>query len=185
MAAPLSGFDVAPVSMGFGAVLVHEQADSGVRPIPFVNRATLDAERSWTVLDLEVASIVRAIKRLRVCFSHTHLLFFRITRLWRASSRWANTTLACNVGSSSSPPYVTPLSTVKAPPTPIRIFFRGCLCRRSTRTGTVTPVSQSMTPRAFISFVRANGAIMIVRRQTSTWVGFPLASDEMCCHTRL
>ena len=33
--------------------------------------------------------------------------------------------------------------------------------------------------------VRANGAIMIVRCRTSTWAGFPLASDEMCCRTRL
>ena len=50
---------------GFGASLEQEQSDGTVRPIVYISRATLPAERNWTVLDLEAGSIVWAIKRLR------------------------------------------------------------------------------------------------------------------------
>ncbi|CAB1111268.1 unnamed protein product [Ectocarpus sp. CCAP 1310/34] len=50
---------------GFGASLEQEQLDGSVRPIVYISRATLPAERNWTVLDLEAGGIVWAIKRLR------------------------------------------------------------------------------------------------------------------------
>ena len=50
---------------GFGASLEQEQLDGSVRPIVYISRAILPAERNWTVFDLEAGSIVWAIKRLR------------------------------------------------------------------------------------------------------------------------
>eukprot|EP00752_Nemacystus_decipiens_P016839 g15071.t1 len=50
---------------GFGASLEQEQPDGSVKPIIYISRATLPSERNWTPLDLEVGSIVWAIKRLR------------------------------------------------------------------------------------------------------------------------
>ncbi|CAB1106763.1 unnamed protein product [Ectocarpus sp. CCAP 1310/34] len=50
---------------GFGASLEQEQLDGSVGPIVYISRATLPAERNWTVLDLEAGGIVWAIKRLR------------------------------------------------------------------------------------------------------------------------
>ncbi|CAB1117464.1 unnamed protein product [Ectocarpus sp. CCAP 1310/34] len=50
---------------GFGASLEQEQLDGSVRPIVYISRAALAAERDWTVLDLEAGGIVWAIKRLR------------------------------------------------------------------------------------------------------------------------
>ncbi|CAB1114482.1 unnamed protein product [Ectocarpus sp. CCAP 1310/34] len=50
---------------GFGASLEQEQLNGSVRPIVYISRATLPAERNWTVLDLEAGGIVWAIKRLR------------------------------------------------------------------------------------------------------------------------
>ncbi|CAB1113095.1 unnamed protein product [Ectocarpus sp. CCAP 1310/34] len=50
---------------GFGASLEQEQLDGSVRPIVYVSRAALLAERNWTVLDLGAGGIVWAIKRLR------------------------------------------------------------------------------------------------------------------------
>ncbi|CAB1102179.1 unnamed protein product [Ectocarpus sp. CCAP 1310/34] len=50
---------------GFGASLEQEQLDGSVRPIVYISRATLPAERNWTVLDLEAGGIVWDIKRLR------------------------------------------------------------------------------------------------------------------------
>ncbi|CAB1108007.1 unnamed protein product [Ectocarpus sp. CCAP 1310/34] len=50
---------------GFGASLEQEQLDGSVRPIVYISRTTLPAERNWTVLDLEAGGIVWAIKRLR------------------------------------------------------------------------------------------------------------------------
>ncbi|CAB1120470.1 unnamed protein product [Ectocarpus sp. CCAP 1310/34] len=51
---------------GFGATLEQEQQlDGTVRPIVYISRATVPAERNWTVLDLEASSIVWATKRLR------------------------------------------------------------------------------------------------------------------------
>ncbi|CAB1111666.1 unnamed protein product [Ectocarpus sp. CCAP 1310/34] len=49
----------------FGASLEQEQLDGSVRPIVYICSATLPAERTWTVLDLEAGGIVWAIKRLR------------------------------------------------------------------------------------------------------------------------
>ncbi|CAB1111484.1 unnamed protein product [Ectocarpus sp. CCAP 1310/34] len=54
--------------VGFGVALEQVQANGSVRPVLFVNRATLEAERNWTVLDLEAGSIVWAIKILRGYF---------------------------------------------------------------------------------------------------------------------
>ncbi|CAB1108996.1 unnamed protein product [Ectocarpus sp. CCAP 1310/34] len=50
---------------GVGASLEQEQLDGSVRPIVYISRATVPAERNWTVLDLEAGGIVWAIKRLR------------------------------------------------------------------------------------------------------------------------
>ncbi|CAB1099916.1 unnamed protein product [Ectocarpus sp. CCAP 1310/34] len=50
---------------GFGASMKQEPLDDSVRPIVYISRATLPAERNWTVLDLEAGGIVWAIKRLR------------------------------------------------------------------------------------------------------------------------
>ncbi|CAB1118696.1 unnamed protein product [Ectocarpus sp. CCAP 1310/34] len=55
-----------------GATLKQEQADGSVRPIVFISRSTLDAERNWTPLDLEAGAIVWAIKRLRRYLRGTH-----------------------------------------------------------------------------------------------------------------
>ncbi|CAB1107122.1 unnamed protein product [Ectocarpus sp. CCAP 1310/34] len=57
---------------GLGATLKQEQADGSVRPIVFISRSTLDAERNWTPLDLEAGAIVWAIKRLRGYLRGTH-----------------------------------------------------------------------------------------------------------------
>ena len=62
-------------SDGLGAALEQEQKDGSVRPIVFISRATLDAERNWTALDLEAGAVVWAIKRLREYLRGTH---FRI-----------------------------------------------------------------------------------------------------------
>lgn len=53
-----------PASMG-DAALDQEQPGSFVTPILYVSRATLDPERHWTLLDLEVGSIFWVIKGLR------------------------------------------------------------------------------------------------------------------------
>jgi len=50
---------------GLGATLEQKQPDGTIKPIVFISRATLDAERNWTPLDLEAGAIVWAIKRLR------------------------------------------------------------------------------------------------------------------------
>ena len=50
---------------GLGATLEQKQKDGSVKPIVFISRATLDAERNWTALDLEAGAIVWSIKRLR------------------------------------------------------------------------------------------------------------------------
>jgi len=42
----------------------NKQTDGTAKPIVYISRATLDAERNWTASDLEAASIVWAIKRL-------------------------------------------------------------------------------------------------------------------------
>ena len=48
---------------GFGVALEREQPDGSVSPFIYVSRATLDSERNWTPIDLEVGRIVWAIKR--------------------------------------------------------------------------------------------------------------------------
>ena len=50
---------------GFGATPEQKQPDGSVRPILFVNCATLDSERSWSPFNLEAGSIVWATKWLR------------------------------------------------------------------------------------------------------------------------
>ncbi|CAB1119356.1 unnamed protein product [Ectocarpus sp. CCAP 1310/34] len=50
---------------GFGSSLEQGQLDGLVRPNVYISRATLPAERNWTVLDLEAGGIVWAIKCLR------------------------------------------------------------------------------------------------------------------------
>ena len=50
---------------GFGAALEQEQADDSMKTIAYISRATLDSERRWIPVDLEVGSIVGALKRLR------------------------------------------------------------------------------------------------------------------------
>lgn len=49
---------------GLGAVLEQKQQDGTIKPIVFISRATLSAERNWTPLDLEAGAIVWSIKRL-------------------------------------------------------------------------------------------------------------------------
>ena len=49
----------------FGATLEQEQPDGSVTPIAYISRTTLNSERHWTSLDLEVGNIFSAIKRLR------------------------------------------------------------------------------------------------------------------------
>ena len=49
---------------GLFATLDQEQDDHTIRPIVFISRATIESERHWTPLDLEVGIIVW-IKRLR------------------------------------------------------------------------------------------------------------------------
>ena len=61
---------------GFSATLEQEQPDGSVRPIVFINRTTLDNERSWTPFYLEVGSIVWAIKRLRGHLWSTNFLIY-------------------------------------------------------------------------------------------------------------
>ena len=43
---------------GLGATLEQKQPDNTIKPIVFISRATLDAERNWTPLDLEAGAIV-------------------------------------------------------------------------------------------------------------------------------
>ena len=43
-----------------GATLEQKQSDGTVKPMAYIYRATLGAERNWTALDLEAASIVLA-----------------------------------------------------------------------------------------------------------------------------
>ena len=50
---------------GLGATLEQEQPSGDIKPIVFISRATLDAERNWTALDLEAGAVVWSIKRLR------------------------------------------------------------------------------------------------------------------------
>ena len=50
---------------GLGATLEQKQPDNTIKPIVFISRATLDAERNWTPLDLEAGAIVWGVKRLR------------------------------------------------------------------------------------------------------------------------
>ena len=50
---------------GFGAALEQQQSDGSMKPVTYINRATLDSERHWTPLDLEVGNIVWDPKRLR------------------------------------------------------------------------------------------------------------------------
>ncbi|CAB1116486.1 unnamed protein product [Ectocarpus sp. CCAP 1310/34] len=50
---------------GFCTSLEQEQLDGSVRTIVYISRATLPAERNWTVLDLEAGGIVWAFKCLR------------------------------------------------------------------------------------------------------------------------
>ena len=50
---------------GFGATLEQEQGSHTIRPIVFINRATIESERHWSPLDVEVGSIVWSIKLLR------------------------------------------------------------------------------------------------------------------------
>eukprot|EP00752_Nemacystus_decipiens_P007106 g6368.t1 len=57
---------------GFGACLEQEQPDKTVKPIVYISRATIPAERNWAVLDLEAGSIVWALKRLRGYRWSTH-----------------------------------------------------------------------------------------------------------------
>ncbi|CAB1115089.1 unnamed protein product [Ectocarpus sp. CCAP 1310/34] len=42
---------------GFGASLEQEQLDGSVRPIVYITRAILAAERNWTVLDLDLVAL--------------------------------------------------------------------------------------------------------------------------------
>ena len=50
---------------GLGAALEQEQPHGTVKPFVCIGRATLDAVRYWTPLDLEAGAIVWVIKRLR------------------------------------------------------------------------------------------------------------------------
>lgn len=43
---------------GFGAALEQEQAGGAVRPIVYIDRATLQAERKWAPLGLEASAMV-------------------------------------------------------------------------------------------------------------------------------
>ena len=52
----------------FGAAFKQEQAGGSIKPIRYINHTTLDSERHWTPLDLEVGRIVWALKRLRGYF---------------------------------------------------------------------------------------------------------------------
>eukprot|EP00752_Nemacystus_decipiens_P002032 g1947.t1 len=61
---------------GLGATLEQEQPDGTIRPIVFISRATLDAERNWTALDLEAGAVVWAIKRLRAYLRGTKFRIF-------------------------------------------------------------------------------------------------------------
>ncbi|CAB1103607.1 unnamed protein product [Ectocarpus sp. CCAP 1310/34] len=61
---------------GFGASLEQEQLDGSVRPIVYISRATLPAERNWTVMDLEAGGIVWAIKRLHGCLWSTKFIIY-------------------------------------------------------------------------------------------------------------
>eukprot|EP00752_Nemacystus_decipiens_P012512 g11082.t1 len=61
---------------GLGATLEQEQPDGTIRPIVFISRATLDAERNWTALDLEAGAVVWAIKRLRAYLRGTQFRIF-------------------------------------------------------------------------------------------------------------
>ncbi|CAB1107844.1 unnamed protein product [Ectocarpus sp. CCAP 1310/34] len=61
---------------GFGASLEQEQLHGSVRPIVYISRATLPAERNWTVLELEAGGIVWAIKRLRGYLWSTKIIIY-------------------------------------------------------------------------------------------------------------
>ena len=50
---------------GLGATLEQEQPDGSVRPIAYINRATLSNERNWTPMELEAGCVVWNICRLR------------------------------------------------------------------------------------------------------------------------
>ena len=45
--------------------LEQEQVDKCVKPIVYISRATIPAERNWTALDLEAGGVIWALKRLR------------------------------------------------------------------------------------------------------------------------
>ena len=59
-------------------------------------------ERHWTPLDLEAASFVWAIKRLRGYLWGTEFAFSRTTRLWKTSEKLETTTRESRGGSSIS-----------------------------------------------------------------------------------
>lgn len=57
---------------GFGACLEQEQLEKTVNPIVNISRATIPAERNWTVLDLEAGGIIWALRRLLEYLWSTH-----------------------------------------------------------------------------------------------------------------
>ena len=61
---------------GFGAAPEQEQADGSTKPIAHISRDTLYSERHWTLLDLEVGSIVGALKRLHSYLRGTKFRIF-------------------------------------------------------------------------------------------------------------
>ena len=61
---------------GFSVTLEKDQEYHTIRRIVFISRATIESERYWTLLDLEVGSIVWSIKPLRVYLWGTNFRFF-------------------------------------------------------------------------------------------------------------
>ncbi|CAB1098029.1 unnamed protein product [Ectocarpus sp. CCAP 1310/34] len=170
---------------GFGAALEQEQVDGSVRPILFVSRATLESERNWIVLDLEAGGIVWAIKHLRGCFWSTHFLIYLDHKALDSIVKVGEHNARLQRWLDFLPSFNYTLAYRKGAANANADFFPGCPCRQPKRIDTVIPVSQSMTSRAFISFVRADGVITLVRHRTSAWVGLTLTIHERRWHTRL
>ena len=61
-------------TVGLGATLEQEQPDDLIRPIVYINRATLDNEQNWTPMELEAGCVVWSIGRLRRYFFGVYLL---------------------------------------------------------------------------------------------------------------
>ena len=106
---------------GLGATLEQEQPDGSIRPIVYINRATLSNERSWTPMELEAGCVVWSICRLRrYLFSVFFLIFTNHECLQQISKideskpriqRWMEFLSATTIASHTGEDEITPTPT--------------------------------------------------------------------------